>query len=498
MAAPYRNVATVTVSRKPGPPAMDLPLTACLFAGAVTATLAALAVAQTSTARLALAALLALPFLALGFLMMIWSPDLIVYALVAGACLTLFNIKIAIAGAHVRPNMVFAALAGAAWIARIALGIDRPRRVPYLLPLALVDVVYAASTLLHTPHEWVTRGLMDCFLYALNVLQYAMVVWFLERDRGLAVRAAKSLLAGTAFYSGATSLLFLAARLNLGWADSLTSRIPGSNVTRIDMLWTTQGSYLAFAVIVPLCLLVFFPRGMGGVSRRFVLSVLLINLAGLVLTFARGPWLAVLATLPLLFVFAAVRYPIRRGMRRIALATVLASMAALLASILLIAFVPKVSAMVAARGENIVNLSGTAMGRIQLWDSMWDGFKKAPVFGRGARTWERYTIIPRQATENFAIELLYSSGLAGAGTLLSAVVAISLGALRRIWTWPRASLDPWTFALFWGFVAMFGASMTNPAAWGGYFWIVMGALVSTAGAGRPPATPCESESVCRC
>jgi len=213
-------------------------------------------------------------------------------------------------------------------------------------------------------------------------------------------------------------------------------------------------------------------------SKKRTYLMLGANCGGLLLTFARGPWLAVGITVALLVTWVVIRLPLRNAVAVLAnLGLVLVLLTVVGTGALLSR--PPLAGMVVNRFAGLSALEvGTAADRIQLWQNMWEDWKQAPWLGHGAHDYAKFRNDPAtQISENFLLELLHSAGLVGFGVFCFVIAKILI-----LGSWLFSSAEsmhrmPWGLPILAGFVAMCVSSLTNPGMTGGFYWVGMALLV---------------------
>ncbi|MEO7647627.1 MAG: hypothetical protein ABIV11_05250, partial [Gemmatimonadaceae bacterium] len=122
--------------------------------------------------------------------------------------------------------------------------------------------------------------------------------------------------------------------------------------------------------------------------------------------------------------------------------------------------------------------SGTAYSRLVVWQAFLRDVGRSPVFGRGAATYRDISErlgIEGSVSENFVVEMLHAGGAVALIFLLLGLLGVAYHCLLK----PGASRNPaLTAACLTGATALVIASMTNPAAWEGLFWVLL-ALAAT-------------------
>ena len=144
---------------------------------------------------------------------------------------------------------------------------------------------------------------------------------------------------------------------------------------------------------------------------------------------------------------------------------------------ILLAVSPLVRKLVAQRFFAVVEIAmGTGFSRLVMWRAFLDDVWSSPLFGHGAAAYREISEqlgIQGTVSENFVIEILHAGGAVSLILLVVAMLGIMLDCLMQ----PGASRRPaQTAACLAGAVALILGSMTNPAAWNGLFWVLMGVV----------------------
>jgi O-antigen ligase len=410
--------------------------------------------------------------------LMVAYPKSIPIVLITAVHLSLFGVNLGVGPLNMRPNMLVALLAASVLGVRLVLGSARPRGLPFLTLFLSADAVYLLSTLRNSGSPFFWRGVADCSLFLVNVLQYGLIVWFLATDHKAFERAVRFSLYLSMIYTGANVLAFALGEWGFSSFERLLAYFQGETggFARIGDLGTTEGTYIAFNVVVMLALLLLFRHNLP-LPRLRLIFMLGLNCAALVLTFARGPWLAAFLTVSMLIVLLVLRLPFRSAVAstvNLAMVFVLLTVAG--TGVFLSR--PALAVMVVDRFTAFSALEvGTAADRIQLWENMWEDWKQAPWLGHGAHNYAKFREDPTQISENFLLELLHSAGLIGFGIFCFVIVKIVVRGLRLFSSAEGLRRMPWGLPILAGFVSMCLSSLTNPGMTGGFFWVGMALLV---------------------
>ncbi len=402
------------------------------------------------------------------------------YLLIIAIHISLFGSPLSVGNIHIRPNMVVAVLICFLLLARLAANRVRWRTVPLLSLLLATNGVYLLSTLVNRSNPFFVKGVADCILFFVNVSQYLIIVWFFATDRKMFEAGMRLLLYCSTAFSAVYVVAFVLAEMGMQAVSNFLTVFAGENDTsfaRVGNLGTTEGTYLAFSVIVLLGMLLLFRHNLPW-KPRWTVVMLAANGGALALTFARGPWLAAVAGFALVCTFAMVRFPMR--------ALIAGVVQSLLVLVLLIsAFAWYITSkgdvmeMFAGRIEAMSAVeAGTVADRVLLWTRMLQDVPNAPILGHGAHNYAKFRDDPAtQISENFVLELLHSAGVAVVIFLFANFLA-AIRALKCVWRWQDAQRIPWLLPLLGGFTAMFLSSLSNPGMTGGFYWAALGLLVS--------------------
>jgi hypothetical protein len=203
------------------------------------------------------------------------------------------------------------------------------------------------------------------------------------------------------------------------------------------------------------------------------------------LALARGPWLAFL-----LAVFIVIPISAWRFRRQFTVPAILGRAATLMVALPAVAgtmfvTIPLVRALVMQRFFQIVKLdAGTGWSRVVMWKMFLRDAERSPVFGHGASAYREISEslgVHGTVSENFVVEIFHAGG--GVSVLL--LVAGLSGVIFYCLLKPGADQKPGrTAACLAGGVALIFGAMTNPAAWNGLFWVMMGVVASRPASGQ--------------
>lgn len=401
--------------------------------------------------------------------------------MLAGAWLAPFNfvLGVSIGGLSLRPLHLWAfaalLLLTATGKDRLIAAIDWP-----VLAFCTTFVFIVLSTILSTPAEYKFRGLADLGLLSLNVVAFIVMRGYYATRPDAWIRFFKSL----AVSSLVVSLILTYRAISIG----KTGYVAGVDSFALG-LGTIAGTYTAAFAAGAAGAIVF-----ATTRRQLVAALIAFTIHGnaMVLSLARGPWLAfgiaLIVTLPL----AALRFGRHFSVGRTAMRGIATLLSLPVFFRIAIAYNPFIRDLLVQRVVQTVSFeSKSVSSRLTVWQTLVHDAGRSPLFGRGAAAYRE--ISERLGTrgavsENFGLEILHAGGLVAVTFFLLGLIGVAHYCLAR----PGAERNPaFTAACFTGATAMVIASMTNPAAWNGLFWIVLGLAatrpvpVATAGALSP-------------
>jgi hypothetical protein len=319
------------------------------------------------------------------------------------------------------------------------------------------------STLLATPQEYRGRGLVDIRVFFLNVLAFTLMRCYYADRPAAWLRFVMNLAASSMLMGIALTIRAVAAG-KAGQALGFDSFALG--------LGTVAGTYTATFAAAAAAVVVF------ATTRRQLAAGLVgfvIQGDAMVLALARGPWLAfgiaIITTIPILAWRFHGRFRISRVAAR-GLATLLSLPIFFRIAIVISPFIAK---LLVVRVVEVVNISsGTAWSRLTLWKLLLHDAWRSPVVGLGAASYRDISErlgIQGSVSENFVVEMLHAGGVVTLCFLVIGLLGVAYSCLLK----PGAESRPaYTAACFTGATALVIASMTNPAAWDGLFWILIG------------------------
>ena len=330
-----------------------------------------------------------------------------------------------------------------------------------MLPFLVLSTAFA------TPAEYKPYGIADVVVLALNLAAFSAIrCYYVLRPEGwerfFRVLALSSVCMSVALVTRA----LIAA--SSGQAMGEDSYILG--------LGTIVGTFTsAFAAAS-------FAAALFATSRRgfaFALVAFVVHGVAALLALARGPWLAFVIA-----VLAVVPVMVWRFRRQFKGWIVLARAISLLVALPAVAgtmFVtsPLVRSLVTQRFITIVKLdAGTGWSRVVMWKMFLRDAERSPIFGHGASAYREISEslgVHGTVSENFVVEIFHAGG---AVSVLLLIVGLS-GVLLYCLLKPGADRRPTaTAACLAGGVALIFGAMTNPAAWNGLFWVMMGLVAS--------------------
>jgi hypothetical protein len=386
----------------------------------------------------------------------------------AGAAIAPFNflVGVSISGLYLRPLHLWAFGAALVLIAlhRRALiaAIDGP-----VLAFSAMFAFILLSTVFATPPEYKFRGIADVGLLALNVVAFTIVRCYCAMRPDRWPRFFTVLAVSSVCMSLSLVVRALMAALS-GKATGVDSYALG--------LGTVAGTYTATFAAASTAAIVFATDRRG---LRIALGAFVIHGLAMLLSLARGPWLAFLVAVVTMIPIAAWRFRgrftmlgtlVRGGSIAIALPT-------LAGAILLVS--PFVRKLVMQRVVQLVKLdAGTGSARLIMWKSFLRDGLRSPIFGHGAAAYRdisEHLGVRGTVSENFVVEIFHAGGAVAVGLLLLALAGLLLRCLLA----PGAARRPaQTAACLVGALTLVIGSTTNPAAWNGLFWLILGTVAS--------------------
>jgi hypothetical protein len=366
---------------------------------------------------------------------------------------------------------------------RVAAGQEHIGKLPLLRPLIALDAVYWIVTFIHPSSPYFFRGLISCTLLGVNVGIFLLFLRPLLAEPGLLDRVCRLLIMFYTVYALA-GILMLA--INLAGLD------PHDYLVQVDTLgaWTMEqagadtptphpwsfepntGSQMA-----AVCLLALTKAFQPDERHRYLLFFSAASiLAGLMLTFARGPWVGFAAGI-VASVFI-LRMASRRHEKRAR--PHMSRNIAIVSSVSVITYLVTVNLFPYLKGVLLGRLltlspedwqSGTMFDRLVHWIEFIQAGLASPILGHGA---DNYKVLlpPPRVSENFIIESFHVAGIWG--PLLIGGVQIVL--FRWGWQALRRGYqlqEPWLAPALCAYSGFIVAAQMNPSMWGGFYWMLL-------------------------
>lgn len=396
---------------------------------------------------------------ATAILWVLYHPKYMPEFLVAVAYVSLLGFKVGIGGLNLRPNMLVA-FVGLIWALR------NRKQIPVFPWFVAVNLAYLGSTLLNYRSPFLARGIADCFLLTVNLVQYGIVNQ--SQDFGRLLRIL--FLSASAAYSGLVLLyLIMAAGLLPGMER------PEGEFVRLALLDPTPASYIVFTLLALLCYLFLFGYPF---SKPLTFWCLAAHFAALAFSYSRAAWLSALFAFLCFWLFCVVRFPLRRALVG--------------TTILVLTLIPigagaywyfsgGIGEMLVERAQAVSLEEGTVVNRLVLWANMLEDWRSAPILGHGAHSYGKFVDSPAEISENYTLELLHSGGLLTAGIFVIGLASLLWKATP--WNWQETLDRPWSLPLATGFFGMSVSALANPAMEGGVYWVGAGILALAAKSG---------------
>ena len=345
---------------------------------------------------------------------------------------------------------------------KVLLAIDGP-----VLALWAMLLFVLLATLLATPAEYKPYVIADVVVLMLNLAAFTAIRCYYLRRPEAWTRFFIALATSSVCMSFALVVRALIAA-NSGQAMGEDSYVLG--------LGTIVGTYTATFAAAAAAAAVF------ATSRRvfvFGLVAFVVHGVAALLALARGPWLAFLIAMAVVMPMAAWRFRGRFGIKKLLLrtASLLVALPAVAGTMFVVS--PLVQELVAQRFFQLVTLdTGTGWSRLVMWQAFLRDAESSPVFGHGAGAYREISEsmgVHGTVSENFVVEIFHAGGGVSVVLLLVGLAGIMLYCLLKPGAGRRPAL---TAACLAGGVALIVGSMTNPAAWNGLFWVLLG-MVAT-------------------
>ena len=335
------------------------------------------------------------------------------------------------------------------------------------LALWAMFLFFLLATAFATPAEYMPFGIADVVVMALNLAAFSAVrCYYVLRPEGW-----DRFFTALAISSVCMSLALVVRALiaaGSGQAMGEDSYILG--------LGTIVGTYTsAFAAAAAVA-------AVFATSRRgfmLALGAYVVHGVAALLALARGPWIAFLLALLMVIPVSAWRFR-----HQFTIPLVLLRVMSLMIALPAVAgtmFVtsPLVRALVTQRFFQIVKLdAGTGWSRVVMWKMFLRDAERSPVFGHGASAYREISQslgVHGTVSENFVVEIFHAGGGVSVLLLVLGLSGVVLYCLLK----PGADRRPaHTGACLAGGLALILGAMTNPAAWNGLFWVMMGVVAS--------------------
>jgi hypothetical protein len=384
-----------------------------------------------------------------------------------GAVLAPFDLLVGfdVGGLTIRPLQL--------WVAAMLLvygATNRRELLASLGPATLALLAFCASialsTILATPSELFTRGLADAVLLFLNVLVFALAVAALDRRPALWNRVVVIL--SVSAVASAALLTYRANQVNTSLATSTTSEALTIGTVRGTYTMAFTAAVAAFAI---------FSTNRKWTARAWA-GLIVYTSAG-ILSLARGAWVGFAAGLVVALVLGTWRIRRERRFWRLTLRTAVTLFVMAVTSIVTILRTPRAPALVVTRVASATSTNtGTNYTRIQLYHGIFNDAMRSPAFGHGAASYRRIsTMIGSQNTisENFALEMFHAGG---ANAIFWLLIGGALAVSHAVRMSKQRDRLPASLAALASVVTVGIGTLTNPAAWDGLFWLLLGLAAS--------------------
>ena len=409
------------------------------------------------------------------------GPQAELFFLMFAIELNFFSVEIANGAANIRVGMVATLLLAAVQFVKAFGGREKPGRVAFLAPMVCFSASLFLCTLINASSPYFVRGLASCSNMVLNLAVYVMLMRRLLVDKELFDRAARFLIDLNVLYAGfcILELCLHAAGLDpqgrLIDQRQLGEYVLGSQTDQILRPWsliTVTGSFLA-----AVCVLALAKALQPGETRRrrLLLSAFVMSI-GVILSYARGPWLGLAFGLMVLAVLSLSS--VRTALLPFLGLTLLSGLA-VVSYVIVGKYVPWLQELIEGRIMALMNLTrGTAGDRISYWTVFIADGLRSPIFGRGVDAYRAF--VPHgMPAESFVVEIFHAAGLLGLG--LYAWLHLQL--LRYVPAAIRSSrtmrgLGPWCIPFLAGYACLFLALLTNPGMWGAFYWMFLAFLIT--------------------
>jgi hypothetical protein len=382
--------------------------------------------------------------------------------MLSGAWVAPFSFFLGLPGLYLPPMLGWALMAlltlTAADRDRLIAAINGPV-LAFLTMFAFVTL----STLTATPAEYKFRGFVDIVVLLMNVIAFTVVRGYYATRPEAWLRFIRHL--------GLASVLMAFVLSVRAISIGNSEQFVGVDSFSLG-LGTVAGSYTAMFAAAFAAVIVF------ATTRRQLYAGIIgfvVHGNAMVLCLARGPWLAFAVAVVTMVPLAAWKFGRMFRLRTTILRTMGTLVALPIFFRIAIEYNDFIRRLLVQRVVEVVNLeAGTGFSRLVMWEAIIRDFWRSPVFGRGASAYreisERLGVFGT-VSENYFVETLHSGGAVGFAFLVAGIVGVLIHCAFR----PGAERHPpYTAACLTAVAAIVVASMTNPAAWNGLFWVVLG------------------------
>lgn len=355
------------------------------------------------------------------------------------------------------PFVSVPALYATGWWLALALGAylhapDFGDTLRHIVRLALMILGYVVTVnLVEGEEDW--RKLVS-FLYTFGLLE-----------------AAYGLLAWLVYVSG------IAPATNLGVqvATSLPVPVPYGTIEEGNIFGSTMGALLVLSLALWL-----HPRGI--VSRRASGMGIVLAGTGWLLSLARGAWLGVIVTLPLLWLL----YPrnARQRFLHLGILLVVAPLALLLVLAVILYAPPTVPLVARLQTLARLEVDPTFSLRTMRWSLAWQDFLLRPFIGWGPATFEQLHGLQRSRPawlDSLTFKALQEGGLFGLFFLYGFWATAFFSGLRTVLSRADSPARGAVLGLTLGGAVLFLAYHATDATWLAFVWVWLGALVAHPG-----------------
>jgi hypothetical protein len=394
------------------------------------------------------------------------APKGIEFVMLAGAWIAPLSFFIRSPGAYLPPTLAWTLVA----VVVLATA-DRQRLVAAInwpvLAFSTMFAFIALSTLFATPSEYLFRGSVDIIVLSINILAFTVVRGYYATRPDAWLRFIRHL---------AASSVLMALGLTLR-AISIGNSEQFVGVDSFALgLGTVAGAYTATFAAAAAVLIVF-----ATTRRQLIAGIVAFIIHGnaMVLCLARGPWLAFAAAVITVVPLLAWKFGRQFNWKTTTLRALGTLVALPIFFRIAIEYNDFIRRLLVQRVVEVVKVdAGTGFSRLIMWQAILHDAGRSPVFGRGASAYREVSErlgVHGTVSENFPVEIMHSGGAVGITFLLLALTGVAYHCFLK----PGAQRNPAvTAACLAGAAAVVVASMTNPAAWNGLFWIILGLAAS--------------------